>query len=858
MPAVARSGAGLGPALKGPGQVTGGGDRGDHRRTEAGATPVRAAQYVRMSTEHQQYSTENQAHAIRQYADRHGLEIVRTYADEGRSGLRIEGRDALQRLIADVESGAADFTTILVYDVSRWGRFPDADESAHYEYRCRRAGIQVRYCAEPFENDGSALSTIVKGVKRMMATEYSSELSKKVFAGQCRLIEHGFRQGGAAGYGFGDDQGGTPKGELTKGEHKSIQTDRVVLVPGPPEEVSTVQWMYRAFVVDAKPEGESAETLNARGVATDLGRPWTRGTVHQVLINPKYVGDNVWNRVSFKLKQKRERNRPEKWVRAEAAFEGIVDRALFDAAAAIIAERARRLTDEDLLSTLRALFEAQGRLSGLIIDETDGPSSSAYRHRFGSLLRAYSLVGYSAEEVKRKLEAPSELLLEIIGRMEQMDRAAQIRIADELFGGTAGERFVELLDQGEAGIRATIDRAHEPDIVMSDNLIATAAELDGMFRTIANTVGVELKSAIVSAADSLVELIESFRSFENQRTSTLEERANDLIRQKPDLAAEQRAVQADDGLTENARKLGFGAADSATTQKRVADLQAQIDALSAQEDQIIAELQNRTPIAPPKGPTDRTWTPPTYTPPAGGSGSGGSGGSRGGGGAQERADDFDREAEALIRRTQALKAGTLAQSEINPLLNDFGRAAEFASARTDLLLAAQQAGIPVTAELRAQVDQLAGAYADATVAQAQLDAGQQEAVQAAEEIQRLRGEATQGFVRDLLDGVSAADALASALDRVADRMIDMALQNLFAPSGGGAGGGAGILGAIGSLFGFANGTANTGGRRGEVRGVVHGREAVILLPDGRRVPVEMRGAGGVQDVRVRRRRCLVR
>jgi len=63
---------------------------------------------------------------IRQYADQQGLQIVRTYADEGRSGLRIEGRDALQGLIADVENSAADFTTILVYDVSRWGRFPDA------------------------------------------------------------------------------------------------------------------------------------------------------------------------------------------------------------------------------------------------------------------------------------------------------------------------------------------------------------------------------------------------------------------------------------------------------------------------------------------------------------------------------------------------------------------------------------------------------------------------------------------------------------------------------------------------------------------------------------------------------------
>src|SRR3546814_14007934 len=67
---------------------------------------------------------------------------------------------------------------------------------------CKRAGIAVMYCAEQFENDGSPVSTIVKGVKRAMAGEYSRELSGKVFAGQCRLIERGYRQGGAAGYGL--------------------------------------------------------------------------------------------------------------------------------------------------------------------------------------------------------------------------------------------------------------------------------------------------------------------------------------------------------------------------------------------------------------------------------------------------------------------------------------------------------------------------------------------------------------------------------------------------------------------------------------------------------------------------------
>ena len=151
-----------------------------------------------MSTEHQKYSTENQRDVIRDYAARRGFEIVKTYADDGKSGLRIEGRDALRQLINDVENGKADFKAILVYDVSRWGRFQDADESAYYEYICKRAGITVCYCAEQFENDGSLGTTIIKSMKRAMAGEYSRELSSKVFKGQCKLIQLGFRQGVSA------------------------------------------------------------------------------------------------------------------------------------------------------------------------------------------------------------------------------------------------------------------------------------------------------------------------------------------------------------------------------------------------------------------------------------------------------------------------------------------------------------------------------------------------------------------------------------------------------------------------------------------------------------------------------------
>jgi DNA invertase Pin-like site-specific DNA recombinase len=361
-----------------------------------------------MSTDLQKYSTENQADEIAAYAARRDIDIVRTYADEGRSGLSIAGRESLRRMIEDVRSGAADFDVILVYDISRWGRFQDADESAYYEFICRQAGITVHYCAEQFENDGSLSATLIKSVKRVMAGEYSRELSTKVFAGQCRLITLGYRQGGPAGYGLRRhlvDEHGTLKAPLEKGQHKSLQTDRVILVPGPPDELEVVRRIYRMFVLQRRSEREVALILNEEGVATGLDHGWTRGIIHQILTNEKYIGNNVYNRVSFKLKKVRVVNPPDMWIRGDGAFEPIVESDFFEAAQHIIAERSRRFTDEQLLALLQDFRVRKGALSGFVIDEDeDMPSSSAYRHRFGSLVNAYSLIGYDAGRDYRYLE----------------------------------------------------------------------------------------------------------------------------------------------------------------------------------------------------------------------------------------------------------------------------------------------------------------------------------------------------------------------------------------------------------------------------------------------------------------------
>jgi DNA invertase Pin-like site-specific DNA recombinase len=378
-------------------------------------TPVPAAQYVRMSTEHQQYSTANQEDVIREYAHRRGYGIVKTYADEGRSGLTAAGRDGLRAMIADVQGGSPGYRAILVYDVSRWGRFQDADESAYYEYLCRRAGIEVHYCAEQFENDGGPAATIIKSVKRAMAGEYSRELSAKVFQGQCRLIELGYRQGGAPGYGLRRmlvGPGGEHKGVLARGERKGLQTDRVILVPGPEDEVSVVRWVYDQFVRHGRREAEIAADLNDRGLVTDLGRPWGRGTVHQLLTNEKYIGNNVYNRTSFKLKKKHVENSPDMWVRADGAFDPLVPPADFYVARGIIQERSRRLSSEEMLAHLRRLGQSVPVVSARSIDADEAmPTAAAYRSRFGGLLNALRQAGlepardYSFVEINRTLRA---------------------------------------------------------------------------------------------------------------------------------------------------------------------------------------------------------------------------------------------------------------------------------------------------------------------------------------------------------------------------------------------------------------------------------------------------------------------
>jgi DNA invertase Pin-like site-specific DNA recombinase len=356
-----------------------------------------AAQYLRMSTEHQQYSLENQAAAIRSYAERKGFEIVKSYSDAAKSGVLFRKRPGLSQLIQDVINGKAPFKAVLVYDVSRWGRFQDSDEAAHYEFICKQARIPVHYCAETFTNDGSTPSSVMKALKRAMAAEYSRELGLKVFASEKRWAELGFKQGGSAGYALRRlmiSSDGTRKQLLADGEVKCLQSDRVILVPGPPEEVECVREMYRLVVEEGRTPFSVTRELNRKGL-TCRGRQWSYTTVCRILAHPKYAGYNVWNQTSRRLAGPELKVPRSKWVIKSNAFEALVDPNIFNEAQRVLAQRTCSKSNDQVLESLRQLLAEKGTLTSRILKMSGrGPSQSVCVKRFGSLRHAFELAGF--------------------------------------------------------------------------------------------------------------------------------------------------------------------------------------------------------------------------------------------------------------------------------------------------------------------------------------------------------------------------------------------------------------------------------------------------------------------------------
>lgn len=363
---------------------------------------VPAAQYLRMSTDHQQYSLDNQSDAIARYATQHGFRIVKTYADAAKSGLRLKNRAGLKQLLKDAVVGQQEFRVVLVYDVSRWGRFQDHDEAAHYEYVCKSAGVPVHYCAEMFANENNAMSCILKSLKRAMAGEYSRELSVKVRTGLLRLAKLGYKLGGSAPYGLRRqllDKYGNPKQLLEYGERKNLVEDRVAFVRGTSKQLTIVRRVFVEFADERRSVNSIAARLNANNIPYLRGAAWKGGTIRNLLQDPRYIGMLVWGRTTAILATPVKRLPVSEWIICPKAFAPIIPEELFLRAQEVFANLTARLSDEQLLDRLRKVYSQYGTLSSRTIDRSRlCPSLTTYTKRFGGLLNAYARIGYEALE----------------------------------------------------------------------------------------------------------------------------------------------------------------------------------------------------------------------------------------------------------------------------------------------------------------------------------------------------------------------------------------------------------------------------------------------------------------------------
>jgi hypothetical protein len=212
------------------------------------------------------------------------------------------------------------------------------------------------------------------------------------------MAERGFRIGSHAGYGLrrvAVSEDGSRRMVLQRGERKSVHTDRIILTPGPPEEVATVRRIFALYVRAGLGPRRIARRLAEEAAPRGVLPHWYGGAVHNILINEKYVGVNVFGKQSCRLRGRRVTNLSQTWVRIENAFEPIVNRSLFDAAQAIRIRRCERLSDEEALNGLRALKKREGGVTrGLIEADPELPSIGFYIKRFGSLSEAYRRIGY--------------------------------------------------------------------------------------------------------------------------------------------------------------------------------------------------------------------------------------------------------------------------------------------------------------------------------------------------------------------------------------------------------------------------------------------------------------------------------
>lgn len=394
------------------------------------------AYYRHSAQDRQENSIPIQREQIKKFADKHGIELIDHFSDHGKSGLSTEKRDGFNSLIDKVVNDKDTFQYVIALDMSRWGRFPDLDVSPYYRHICKQYGKEVIYASYgmPKEDDiGYHMRLLFEGVR---ATEFSQDLSRKVFNGGVMVTQQGYKAGGMAPYGLERlllDEQRNPVQILKHGQQKSIQNQRVTLTPGDKKDIAVIKRIFNQFVNKRKSTKEISQHLNDDGIVSPKGKLWSSDKVLHILRNEVYIGTMVYNKTGHKLLSKCHSNPPDQWIRGKDAFPAIVDKGIFHKVQEILKQQheeyERKHSHDNMILHLRKMYEKYGIITDKQISiNKEMLSPHSYINKYHSLGLAFQNIFPNV--IKKTIVKVSN---EIRSKSEKFERYDDFFVVNDTF-----------------------------------------------------------------------------------------------------------------------------------------------------------------------------------------------------------------------------------------------------------------------------------------------------------------------------------------------------------------------------------------------------------------------------------------
>jgi len=352
----------------------------------------RAIAYLRKSTDLQETSLEQQREKVLQFAKEHSIRVVEFFAEEA-CGENVEGRPQFRKMIECCKS-KEDFQYILVYDISRWGRFENPKEAVYWEVEVEKTGRKVIFISEGFKEESIGTS-ITNFIKSAEASEYLKNIRRQTTRGMIHYAKNGFWMGGRPPYGYNRAivENGKVLEVLPEGKQKNIKGQKIKLVVNK-EQAKVVRTIFVMFTKQGMSANSIVGYLNQNNCPPPRGHMWSKSSIWRMLHNDAYVGTLVYNRENIHKRHGKHKYNPKgDWIVFENAHEPIIPKELWE----MVKVRTKQ-------AFLGGRFLCKGTrpgsaylLSGLIKCARCGSNfhGSRYHNKNGTITRLYRCGGYN-------------------------------------------------------------------------------------------------------------------------------------------------------------------------------------------------------------------------------------------------------------------------------------------------------------------------------------------------------------------------------------------------------------------------------------------------------------------------------